>query len=230
MTESPRPPAGQDDAVPGLRVGFVPGVTVTKWRRIWADRFRRIDLAVIEVAQSAQRSALDDGQVDMCFVRLPLADDALHVIPLYEEVPVVVVAKDHPISLFDEVTLGDLSDENILDGADTDVAIDLVAGAAGVLLVPHSIARSHSRRDLVYRPISDATPTQIGLAWLTGNPHEMIEEFIGIVRGRTVNSSRSPRPAATAPATPPTARRPQNAPPKSRLNALTRHGGRRGRR
>lgn len=230
MTEPPRPPASQDDAVPGLRVGFVSGVTVTKWRRIWADRFRRIDLVVVEVAQSAQRGALADGRVDMCFVRLPLAEDGLHVIPLYEEAPVVVVGKDHPISLFDEVTMADLSDENILDAPDTDEAIDAVAAGAGVLLVPHSVARSHSRRDLVYRPISDGTPTQIGLAWLTDNPHEMIEEFIGIVRGRTVNSSRSPRTAATAPATPPPARRPRTAPPKSRLNSMTRRGGRRGQR
>jgi DNA-binding transcriptional LysR family regulator len=228
MTEPPRPPASQDDAVPGLRVGFVPGVTVTKWRRIWADRFRRIDLVVVEVAQSAQRGALADGRVDMCFVRLPLAQDGLHVIPLYEEVPVVVVGKDHPVSLFDEVTMADLSDETVLAGVDPDKAIDLVAGGAGVLLVPHSIARSHSRRDLVYRPISDGTPTQIGLAWLTDNPHEMIEEFIGIVRGRTVNSSRSPRTAATAPATPPPARRRRTAPPKSRSKSMTRRGGRRG--
>lgn len=214
--------------MPGLRVGFVPGVTVTKWRRIWADRFRRIDLVVVEVAQSAQRGALADGRVDMCFVRLPLAQDGLHVIPLYEEVPVVVVGKDHPVSLFDEVTMADLSDETVLAGVDPDKAIDLVAGGAGVLLVPHSIARSHSRRDLVYRPISDGTPTQIGLAWLTDNPHEMIEEFIGIVRGRTVNSSRSPRTAATAPATPPPARRRRTAPPKSRSKSMTRRGGRRG--
>ena len=74
-------------------------------------------------------------------------------------------------------------------------AVDLVAGGAGVLLVPQSIARSHSRRDLVYRPITDGTPTQVGLAWLVGPPSELVDDFIGVVRGRTVNSSRSrPKP------------------------------------
>jgi hypothetical protein len=66
-------------------------------------------------------------------------------------------------------------------------------------LVPQSVARSHSRRDLVYRPVTDAEPTTIALAWLVDNPNELIEEFIGIVRGRTANSSRT---AATRPAAP----------------------------
>jgi len=177
-------------------VGFVPGVTVTKWTRTWAERHPRTRLELVDVTEDEQLAVLDDGRVDMCFVRLPVADARLHVIPLYEEVPVVVVPKDHPVSLFEEVSLADLSEETVLDDVDPEQAVDLVAGGAGVLLVPQSIARSHSRRDLVYRPVSDGTPTQVALAWLVGNPHELIEEFIGIVRGRTPNSSRSARSAA----------------------------------
>lgn len=181
------------EPVPGLTVGFVPGVTLTKWRRVWADRFHHVPLAVVELDVSDQRAALDTGRVDMCFVRLPVTPEALHVIPLYEEVAVVVVAKDHPVSLFEEVSGADLSQENVLEDVDPDGAFDLVAGGAGILFVPHSIARSHSRRDLVYRPVTDRPPTTIGLAWLVDNPHPLIEDFIGIVRGRTVNSSRTPK-------------------------------------
>ena len=174
----------------GLKVGFVAGVTLTKWRRIWAERYPRHRLEVVEIGQAAVQSALDQGRLDMCFARLPLDRERLQVIPLYSEVPVVVVRKDHPIAAYDEISLTDLADESAID-ADDPHAVDLVAGGAGVLLVPQSIARSHSRRDLVYRPISDGTPTQVGLAWLGSNPSEVIEEFIGVVRGRTVNSSRS---------------------------------------
>ena len=195
MTDPDPPPVDEPRPPRRLSVGFVPGVTLTKWRRIWSERFPRIPLDVVEVAQREQRAAVAGGELDMCFVRLPLDTDDLHVIPLYEEVPVVVVPKDHPISLFEAVSRADLGDENVLDDEDTSEAIDLVAGGAGVLLVPHSIARSHSRRDLVYREISDAPPTQIALAWRQDHANELIEEFIGIVRGRTVNSSRSPRPA-----------------------------------
>jgi len=174
----------------GLKVGFVAGVTLTKWRRIWAERHPRDPLEVVEIGQSAVPAALDQGQLDMCFARLPLDRDRLQVIPLYVETPVVVARKDHPIAAYEEISLADLAGEPTVDAGHPD-AIDLVAGGAGVLLVPQSIARSHSRRDLVHRPISDGAPTEVGLAWLSSNSSELIEDFIGVVRGRTVNSSRS---------------------------------------
>lgn len=185
--------------MPVLRVGHVPGVTLTKWRRVWAERFPRLGLEVLAIDEDDQRPALEQERVDMCFVRLPISDLRLHVIPLYEEVAVVVVPRDHPVSLFEEVTLADLEDEDVVEGFAAAEAMDLVAGGAGVVVVPHAIARSFSRRDLVYRPVSDAAPTTVALAWLRENPHEMIEEFIGIVRGRTVNSSRSARPPSPSP-------------------------------
>ncbi len=187
----PDPPTDRPQRTPGLRVGHVPGVTLTKWRRIWADRHRRIQLEVVEVAQKDQRLALDDGLVDMCFVRLPVSGEGLHTIRLYDEVPVVVVPKDHPLAAFDEVSLAGLAGETLVLDDDSASGVDRVAWGAGILRLPHSIARSHSRRDLVYRPITDAEPTTIALAWLVDNPNELIEEFVGIVRGRTANSSRT---------------------------------------
>lgn len=187
------------DPQPGLRIGFVPGVTPTKWRRIWGERFPRLRLELLEISQRDQRAALVEDRVDMCFVRLPLDTDGLHLIPLYEEQPVVVVAKDHPVSVFEAVSLADLSEENVLACDEAGDLFDLAAGGAGVVLVPHSIARSHSRRDLVFRPISDAAPTQVGLAWPIELASELTEDFIGVVRGRTVNSSRTPKPAAPDP-------------------------------
>ena len=173
-----------------LRVGFVPGVTLTKWRRIWGERFPRQPLEVSEVAEAEQRRVLVEGAVDLCFIRLPIERTGLHAIPLYEEVPVVVVPKDHPLAAFDDVELAQLADLLAVDPQAHD-PFDLVAYGQGVLRVPHSIARSGSRRDLVYRPIIDAEPTTVALAWRIDNATELIEEFIGVVRGRTVNSSRT---------------------------------------
>jgi len=207
-------------AVPTLRVGFVPGVTLTKWRRIWADRFPRLGLDVVEVAEADQHAALLAETVDLCFVRLPLDDARLHLIPLWSEQPVVVAPRDHPVAVFDAVTLADLSEEDVVEGFAGDEALDLVAGGAGVVHLPQSVARAASRKDLVYRPVTDASPTRIGLAWLRENPHEMIEEFIGIVRGRTANSSRSAQAAAPEPATktpkPKTSARSESTPGRTR--------------
>lgn len=200
-----------------LRIGFVPGVTLTKWRRVWDERFPRDPLEVVEVADAEQRRALVVGDVDMCFVRRPIDTDGLHLIPLYDEVVVAWAAKEHPVAAFEEVTLADLADENVLDDHGQ-VSIDAAVAEAAVLRVPMSIARTHNRRDLVYRPITDAAPSPVGLAWRQDNEHPSIEEFIGVVRGRTVNSSRT----AAARSTPPKPRPTQSRPRRPRPSPKTR--------
>ncbi len=195
-----------------LRIGFVPGVTLTKWRRVWDDRFPRDPLEVVEVADAEQRRALVVGDVDMCFVRRPIDTDGLHLIPLYDEVVVAWAAKEHPVAAFEEVTLADLADENVLDDHGQ-VSIDAAAAEAAVLRVPMSIARMHNRRDLVYRPITDAAPSPVGLAWRRDNEHPSLEEFIGVVRGRTVNSSRTAAARSTSPKPLPAQSRPRRPRP-----------------
>ncbi|MGJ3510033.1 LysR substrate-binding domain-containing protein [Enemella sp. A6] len=181
------------EATGPLRVGFVPGVTLTKWRTRWAERVRA-RLEVTEIAQADARDLLDAGELDMCFVRLPVDRTGLHAIPLYDETMVAWVGKEHPIAAFDEISTTDLADETVLDEP-TQVAIDRV-NAGAVLLVPMSVARSASRRDLVYRPVTDAESVTVALIWPTGADDPLIEEFIGIVRGRTANSSRTVRERA----------------------------------
>ncbi|MET0694108.1 MAG: LysR family transcriptional regulator substrate-binding protein, partial [Propionibacteriaceae bacterium] len=83
MADPDRLAADRLTAERGIRIGAVPGVTLTKWTRIWAERFPRIRLHVTDLAESEVRRALDDDVIDMCFVRLPVPDDNLHLIPLY---------------------------------------------------------------------------------------------------------------------------------------------------
>lgn len=166
-------------------------MTLTKWRRVWAERFPSVPLDVIEVTVDDQRGALVDGRVDMCFARLPLDVDDLHVIPLYEEVMVAWASKEHPVTVLDEVTMADLAGEKVLESSDP-LSVDTAAhSGAVVLLVPMSIARSENRRDMAYRPVTDAAPSRVALAWRRDNDSQWIDEFIGVVRGRTVNSSRT---------------------------------------
>lgn len=178
-----------------LTVGFVPGVTPGKWVSRWRDRHPGKPLETLEYDAASQQSALRDGSVALGFVRLPVEREGLSVIPLYEEQPVVVAGKDHELSLFDEVPLDELEAENILDvlaHGGAKAAIELAAAGAGVVIVPMSIARLYARRDAVYRPVLDVPATTIAVAWLAENTSEDIEEFIGIVRGRTERSSRQP--------------------------------------
>lgn len=175
-----------------FRVAFVPGVTPGKWVRTWEER-RLGPLEVLMVDEQVQRSVLYDGTADMCLARQPLDRGGLHFIPLYTEVPVVVVPKEHPASVFESVTQHDLEDEIRLEVSDelsARHAIETVAAGTGVVVVPMSIARLHHRKDVTYVPVSDAPETQVGLAWRQDVDDERFELFIGVVRGRTTRSSR----------------------------------------
>ena len=175
-------------------VTFVEGVTLDKWRRRWEERVRdtQLDLRLVEEAQ--QVDALRDGTATMAFVRDLRDDDrdGLHHIPLYREVPVVVVHREHPVAAYDEIPLAHLADEIVLDDPDLEVRlkVETVAAGTGVVLLPMSVARVHHRKDVVAVPVTGLPESQVGLAWRTDRDDPLVETFVGIVRGRTANSSR----------------------------------------
>ena len=180
-----------------FRVGFVPGVMPGKWERIWRDRRRRpLELVSVEVAE--QERALEEGRVDMCLVRGAVDPDRMHLIPLYREVPVVVVPLEHPVTAYDEIAVAELAGEYDVLGEHPELtvkqAIETVAAGTGIAIVPMSLARLHHRKDVEFRPVTGVEESPVGLAWLRDPVADQedpdLETFIGIVRGRTVRSSR----------------------------------------
>lgn len=188
----PARPAG------ALRVGFVPGVMPGKWEKAWIEwhrttRTRRLELRQVEVED--QERLLRDGELDMCLVRGNVDRDEMHLIPLYREVPVAVLPADHAATAYDELARADLSDEpDILaeyPDLDLAMAIETVAAGTGYVIVPMSLARLHHRKDIEFRPVTDAEESPVGLAWLKSNEDPGTQIFVGIVRGRTPRSSRN---------------------------------------
>ncbi|MFI1508333.1 LysR substrate-binding domain-containing protein [Streptomyces sp. NPDC020597] len=202
---------------PSFRLAYVPGATPAKWVRIWEERLPDVPLTLLQVAAAEASGALRSGVADAALVRLPVDRTVLSAIPLYTETTVVVVPRDHVITAAEEITLDDLADEVVLHPLDdvlgwerppgeaaferpatTEDAIELVAANIGVLVVPQSLARLHHRRDLTYRTVVDAPGSQVALSWPEEATTDLVEDFIGIVRGRTVNSTRGraqPAPA-----------------------------------
>ncbi len=190
-----------------MRLGFVTGATPDKWARAWRDRRRDpLELVPVDSAEEAD-SGLRSGNLDMCLVRLPLADpDGLHLVRLYDEVPVVVVPVDHFATAADEVTTADLAEQPLVlahpSGWRPDApqltwapmswreAIEVVASSSGVAIVPMSVARLHARKDVAMRPVTDLEPTTIALTWLVARDGEDSQALVGIVKGRTTNTSR----------------------------------------
>ncbi|MFD4860775.1 LysR family substrate-binding domain-containing protein [Streptomyces atratus] len=204
------------EETPSFRLAYVPGVTPTKWVRIWNERLPDVPLTLIGVSAAEASDVLRGGGADAGLVRLPIDRTGLSAIPLYTETTVVVIPKDHVVASVDEVSAEDLADDIVLHPLDdtlewerrpgqpaierpatTADAIELVAAGVGLLVVPQSLARLHHRKDLTYRPVSDAPESRVALSWLEDETTDLVEDFIGIVRGRTVNSSRGrPKPPA----------------------------------
>ena len=99
-----------------LRVGYVPGVTPDKWARSWRERPGRTRLRLVPQEASEAEAAVRSGDLDMALVRLPVEREGLHLVRLYDEVAVVVVARDHPVAAYDEIDLADLAGEQFIAG------------------------------------------------------------------------------------------------------------------
>jgi DNA-binding transcriptional LysR family regulator len=241
-------PVPEDRRPTTFRLLVVPGVTVDRWSRTWSERLPGVDLQVVP-AEVAQAATLLSAGADAGLVRLPVDQGTFHAIPLYTEVTVVVVPRDHVLAAADEVTVADLADETLLRPLDdvlawtgvsaapatvtadrpatTAAAVELVAAGAGVLVVPQSLARAYHRRDLTYRVVTDAPASSVALVWVRDRYTDLVEEMIGIVRGRTANSSRGRAQAPAASAEPPV-RTPTEGGATRRTPASGRAGTRRG--
>jgi DNA-binding transcriptional LysR family regulator len=188
-------------------------VTPGKWVRTWNERLPDVPLHLVAVSAAEASDALRGGGADAGLVRLPVDRTVFSAIPLYTETSVVVAPKDHIVTAAEEVSAEDLADDIVLHPLDdvldweqrpgrpaierpatTADAIELVAAGVGLLVVPQSLARLHHRRDLTYRPVVDAPQSSVALSWPEDATTDLVEDFIGIVRGRTVNSTRGRTP------------------------------------
>lgn len=201
---------GADAAEPRVfRLGVVPGATPGKWVDAWKKRMPHVPIVLVPITVGAQRKALEE--VDAALVRLPLdRSDDLHVITLYDELPVVVASVDSHLLAAEELTLADLDGETVMTPSDdalvpfevpgavaprfaplpTADAIATAATGAGVVIVPMSLARLHHRKDAEHRVLADGPASTVALAWPREGTTVDVETFVGIVRGRTANSSR----------------------------------------
>jgi DNA-binding transcriptional LysR family regulator len=203
-----------DDRAGAFRVGFATGVMPDKWARVWSERMPRRTLDLVPLQDRDGVAMVRAGELHMCLVRLPVDREGLHLIPLYDEQPVVVVAKEHPVAAYAEIDVADLADEHLLQDPDDvpewrDVAVEVrdgsrypvpplslreavesVSADAGIVIVPMSVARLHHRKDVVAVPVNGVPTTKVGLTWPVDADDDRFEAFIGVVRGRRATSTR----------------------------------------
>jgi DNA-binding transcriptional LysR family regulator len=188
-----------------LRVGFVTGATPDKWARAWRER-RAERLLLVTLTEEEQEDAIRRGEVDMALVRLPVDTEGLHCVRLYDERQVAVAGREHLVSAADDVTLADLADEQLVrphasgwtpavdqqpwPAMSEKDAVETVAAGTGVVILPMSVARLLQRKDVIHREVTDLPPSTIALVWPREKDGEFTQAFVGVVKGRSANSSR----------------------------------------
>jgi DNA-binding transcriptional LysR family regulator len=140
------------------------------------------------------------GETDAAFVRLPFTEDErLATLELAEEPLLVVLAEDHPLAHRSEVRVQDLLDQPWLEtavvtdpvfaatwylrdirpaptttvptkAATVEEWLAEVALGRGIDLVPSGLAEEYRRPGLAFRPVVDAAPSALVLAWRRDDP------------------------------------------------------------
>ena len=129
-----------------------------------------------------------------------------HVLTVLDEVPVEELAEEFllqpasDIPAYEEVSRAwrESAGRIVPEGLTDKETIELVAAGVGLYIVPMSIARFYHRKDLTYRPVAGLDLYPVHLVWPRapkGEPRSeeleaLLQDFIGIVRGRTATSDR----------------------------------------
>lgn len=156
--------------------------------------------------------AVRQGLVDVAFVWLPADTDGLRAEVVATEARYVAVARDHPLTARESVTIADVRDEPLMwtrkapkawvdwwavnprpDGREpvwgpendnVDEMLEHVASGAAVCFGPESMAEYYAHPDLAWRPVTDIEPLRIAVAWVPGVSNPVVREFVEVAVSR----------------------------------------------
>lgn len=191
-----------------LRLSFVTGTEPGKWFTRFRDRTAHGRLLATDSEDPV--AELIGTRADLALARLPdpRVTGEYHVVELYREAPGIALPKDSELTLLDRLAPADIEGEIINWSTPPDGIIDIpavrtglqvVAANVGVLIAPRPLIRVLSRKQIEHRDyIGDVPATTIALVWRKIDDSEAIQDFVGIAKGRTPNSSRQAAPKRTA--------------------------------
>ncbi|MFB7501033.1 LysR family transcriptional regulator [Streptomyces sp. NPDC056161] len=175
-----------------LVVGFRAGVVVTRALRVFGAAHPGVEVHARRVEWDDQERLILDGTVDLAYVRRPIDERGLTLVPLYTEERVAMLPAHHRLAGKQDLALADLAGERRLRYADplpgdlpirtVEEKFECVAGGAGITLVPTSVAEQYSRPDITYVPVRDAEPDQVFLAWAASRRAPLITDFARVAR------------------------------------------------
>lgn len=151
-----------DRGVQRLVVGFAPGLLVAEAVRAYAATHPDVEIELLQLHWWEQDAPLRDGRAHVGYLRRPFDDTGLRTIAVGSEPKVACLPATHPLARRRALTMADLDGEPIMNAqarrrmSSLEEKFELIALGEGIALVPRSVARSYSRPDLVYLPVTDA--------------------------------------------------------------------------
>ncbi|MEV6448143.1 LysR substrate-binding domain-containing protein [Amycolatopsis sp. NPDC051716] len=179
-----------------LMVGFRAGVAVTPAIHRFAVRHPDVRVDVQRIEADEQAELLLDGRIDIGYVRLPIDEAGLRVVPLYTEPRVAVLPARHRLAGKEEVTEADLAGEPLLWHADAstqptrrphlnagylvrgvDETLEHVAAGRGISFLARSATVFYTHPEVAYVAVPDLAPDQVCLAMATAHLSPVVEDF-----------------------------------------------------
>ncbi|MGW7244373.1 LysR family transcriptional regulator [Streptomyces sp. NPDC054804] len=177
-----------------LRIGYAwsaVGRHTVSFQRSWTAAHPGTDLHLVRVNTAS--AGLGEGACDLAVVRRPLADRRFDTAIVGLERRLCALAADDPLARRRSVRLAELTGRTVLTDRRTgtttaelwpvesrpaveethsvDDWLTEIAAGRGVGVTPESTAHQYPRPGIVYRPVRDAEPVAVRLAWWRDDPH-----------------------------------------------------------
>jgi DNA-binding transcriptional LysR family regulator len=186
-----------------LRIGHAwsaLGSHTAEFQRIWATRYPDVELLLVRT--NTATGGLAEGLCDLAIVRVPIDSHRFAHVTIADERRYCVLAADDPWARRRSLTLDEIRERTLLIDRRTgttsvelwpeglrprleyiqDIDDWLAAIATGryVGMTPESTATQYRRDGIVYRPVRDAPPVPVHLAWRRHDPHPATHAAIAL--------------------------------------------------
>ncbi|QNE16688.1 LysR family transcriptional regulator [Kribbella qitaiheensis] len=186
-----------------LRIGHAwsaLGSHTAEFQRIWATRYPDVELLLVRT--NTATGGLAEGLCDLAVVRVPIDSHRFAHVTVAHERRYCVLAADDPWARRRSITLDEVRERTLLldrrtgttsadlwpEGLrprleyiqDIDDWLAAIATGRYVGMTPESTATQYRRDGIVYRPLRDAPPVPVHLAWRRHDPHPATHAAIAL--------------------------------------------------
>uniref|UniRef100_A0AAU3GP06 LysR substrate-binding domain-containing protein n=1 Tax=Streptomyces sp. NBC_01401 TaxID=2903854 RepID=A0AAU3GP06_9ACTN len=184
-----------------ITVGFRAGIAVAPAAQLFAARHPDVLVDVQRLEGDDQAPMLLDGRIDIGYVRLPIDESGLRVVPLYTEPRVAVLPAGHELAGREQITEADLAGEPLVWHTDASTqptrqphpnagyvvrgveeTLEHVAAGRGISFLARSATVFYSHPNISYVPVPDLAPEQVCLAVAASQTSPVVDDFFTAAR------------------------------------------------